>query len=300
MNINVNGPFIYFTIPIFGGIPITQTTVSSFLVTLFLCLICVRLGKSLKKRPDGKQVLVEKGVLMMRNMVVESMGEHNEHWTPFILTIFLSSICGSLIGLTGFLRSMTADLSCTMVWALMVSVIIWYNNIKHNGVLGWLKGFTEPIWVMTPMNLFSELAQPLSMALRHFGNIAGGGVITTILYTALTMASALILRLIAASGWLVGAFLVLAGAALILLGRKKRKKGRMILGGFTAALGLFGLLEHFGLLSGVPVLAYGIPAVLSLYFDLFSGLIQALVFSLLSMVYIAGSCPEPEPAQKTA
>ena len=74
----------------------------------------------------------------------------------------------------------------------------------------------------------------------------------------------------------------------------------MILGGFTAALGVFGLLEHFGLLSGVPVLAYGIPAVLSLYFDLFSGLIQALVFSLLSMVYIAGSCPEPEPAQKTA
>ncbi len=300
MNISVNGPFIYFTIPIFGGIPITQTTVSSFLVTLLLCIACVRLGKSLKKRPDGKQVLVEKGVLMMRNMVVESMGEHNEHWTPFILTIFLSSICGSLIGLTGFLRSMTADLSCTMVWALMVSFIIWYNNIKHNGVLGWLKGFTEPIWVMTPMNLFSELAQPLSMALRHFGNIAGGGVITTILYTALTMASAMILRLIAASGWLVGAFLVLAGVCLILLGRKKGKKGSMILGGFTAALGLFGLLEHFGLLSGVPVLAYGIPAVLSLYFDLFSGLIQALVFSLLSMVYIAGSCPEPESAQKTA
>ena len=71
-------------------------------------------------------------------------------------------------------------------------------------------------------------------------------------------------------------------------------KGRMILGVVTAVVGLFGLLQALDLLSGVPVLAFGVPAVLSLYFDLFSGFVQALVFSLLSMVYIAGSCPAPE------
>ena len=182
MELNVTGAFIYFTIPIFGGIPITQTTVSSFLVTVFLIIASIRLGKNLKKRPDGVQVLVEKGVTMLYNMVGESMGKHNLHWAPFIGTIFLSSICGSFIGLTGFLRSSTADLSCVMVWALSVSVIIWYNNIKNNGFLGWLKGFTEPIVVMTPMNIISEIAQPVSMAFRHFGNVAGGGVITSILY----------------------------------------------------------------------------------------------------------------------
>ena len=42
------------------------------------------------------------------------------------------------------------------------------------------------------------------------------------------------------------------------------------------------------------MLALGIPAVLSLYFDIFSGFVQALVFTLLTMVYVAGSCPEPE------
>ena len=56
-------------------------------------------------------------------------------------------------------------------------------------------------------------------------------------------------------------------------------------------VGVFGILEALGLLSGVPVLALGVPAVLSLYFDLFSAFVQALVFSLLTMVYIAGSCP---------
>ncbi len=297
MNVSVDGAFVYFTIPIFGGINITQTTVSGLIVTLLLCWAFVYLGRSLKLRPDGKQVLVEKGVLMLHNMVVDTMGEHNAHFLPLIGTIFLSSICGSLIGMTGFLRSVTADLSVTLVWGIMVTVIIWYHNIKNNGFLGWLKGFTEPVVVMTPMNIVSEIAQPVSMAFRHFGNVAGGGVITSILYTALSMASALVLNLIASWSWAVGAVLMALGAALFLSGMKKGKLGLKIFGVISFVLGLFGLLQNLDILSGVPVLAFGIPAVLSVYFDLFSGFVQALVFSLLSMVYIAGSCPPPEEAQ---
>lgn len=293
MELQVTGAFIYFEIPIFGGIPVTQTMVSFFLVTVLLCVASVCLGKDLKKRPDGKQVLVEKGVMMLQNMVVETMGAHNAHWMPFIGTIFLSSICGSLIGLTGFLRSATADISCVIVWALMVSVIIWYNNIKNNGFVGWLKGFTEPIVVMTPMNIVSEIAQPLSMAFRHFGNVAGGGVITSIIYAALSAASALVLNLIAGSGWIMGSVLIAAGAALIVLWKRKHKVVALVFGLICAVVGLFGLLQGVGILSGVPILALGVPAVLSCYFDLFSGFVQAYVFSLLTMVYISGSLPEP-------
>ena len=293
MELDVTGAFIYFTIPVFGGIPITQTTVSFLLVTVLLCWACVYLGKDLKKRPDGKQVLVEKGVMMLHNMVVETMGAHNAHWMPFIGTIFLSSICGSLIGLTGFLRSATADISCVIVWALMVTAIIWYNNIKNNGFFGWLKGFTEPIVIMTPMNIVSEIAQPLSMAFRHFGNVAGGGVITTIIYAALSAASVGILNLIASSGWLVAVILIAVGIGLILLWKKNGKKIALAIGIVSAVLGVFGLLQALGVLSGVPILSYGIPAILSCYFDLFSGFVQAYVFSLLTMVYIAGSLPEP-------
>ena len=300
MNMSVDGAFIYFTLPIFGGINITQTTVSSLLVTIFLCAASVILGRNLKKRPDGVQVMVEKGVMMLQNMVVESMGAHNVHWTPFIGTIFLSSICGSFIGLTGFLRSSTADISCTMVWAIMVSVIIWYNNIKNNGFVGWLKGFTEPIVVMTPMNIVSEIAQPVSMGFRHFGNVAGGGVITTLIYTALSLASAVVMNLITANGWLVSAVLIAAGGAMLVLWKRNGKLFPMIIGIICLVLGIFGLLEVTGLLTGVPILSYGLPAVLSCYFDLFSGFVQAYVFTLLTMVYISGSLPEPEAEVKAA
>lgn len=292
MNVSVDGAFVYFTIPILGGIPITQTAVSSLIVTIILIVACIRLGKNLQKRPTGKQVLVEKGVSMIYNLTASAMGAHNICWAPLMGTIFLCSICGSLIGLTGFLRSATADLSCTLVWALMVSVIIWTNNIKHNGVAGWLKGFTEPVVVMTPMNIISEIAQPISMAFRHFGNVAGGGVITSIIYTGLSMLSAAVLNAVSSCGWLMGVVLMAAGIALWKIGKKKLWK--KILAVLSFVLGLFGLLQATGILSGVPVLSFGVPAILSLYFDLFSGFVQALVFTLLSMVYISGSLPGPE------
>ena len=296
MNLSVDGAFIYFTIPIFGGINITQTTVSHLIVTIFLCTLSIVLGKRLTKRPDGLQVMVEKGVMMLQGMVAESMGPHNIHWTPFIGTIFLSSLCGSFIGLTGFFRSSTADLSCTLVWAIMVSVIIWYNNIKNNGFVGWLKGFTEPIVVMTPMNLIGEIAQPVSMAFRHFGNLAGGGVITSLIYASLSMASVAVINLVTASGWLPSIILLIVGGGLIFLWKKNKKTIALVFGILSAVVGIAGLLHVTGIFPDFPFLTYGIPAVLSCYFDLFSGFVQAYVFTLLTMVYISGSLPEPETA----
>ena len=288
--IKVQGAQVLFTL---FGIEITQTILSMTVVTLLLGIAGVLLGRNLTKRPGKMQVLTEKGVGMLYNLVVDVMGKHNEGWVPYISTIFLSSMVGSFIGLTGFLRSTTADLSVVLTWSVMTSVIIWYQNIKRNGVLGWLKGFTEPIVVMTPMNIVSEIAQPFAMAFRHFGNVAGGGIITTILYTALALASSALISLI--SGTIVIPVLVLAlGVFLLVRGIKAKKLFGPIVGGIIAAVGLLGGLENLGVLSGVPILQFGIPALFSVYFDLFSGFVQAFVFSLLCMVYIAGACPPPE------
>ena len=289
MSIDVNGAFVYFVIPIFGGIPITQTTVSSLIVTILLCIAFITLGKNLTKRPGKRQVLVEKGVSMITNLTASAMGTHNVHWTPFMGCLFLCSICGSYIGLTGFLRSSTADLNCTATWALMVSFIIWFNNIKKDGIGKFLKNYVNP------MNIISDLAQPLSMSFRHFSNVSVGGIISTIIYAALSLLSTIVIGLVSSAGWLMGSALMIAGGLLYFLWAKKsRKLMRFILSAVTFVIGLFGLLQSLNILSDIPIFTYGIPAVLSVYFDFFSGFIQALVFTLLSMVYIAGSLPEPQ------
>ncbi len=280
-----------------GPIAITETILSVIVVTLTLAIAGVLLGRNLSKRPGKLQVLTEKGVGMLMNLVRDTMGAHNIRWVPYIGTIFLSSILGSLIGMTGFLRSTTADLAVVLTWAVMTSVIIWYHSIKQNGFLGWLKGFTEPVVVMTPMNIVSEIAQPIAMAFRHFGNVAGGSIITMIIYTALSLASNALIGAISQS---VVMPVILVAAGIMLLIVSKKLAGR-IFGIVFSVLGVLGLATWLGVLGNVqiPILQLGIPAVLSVYFDLFSGFVQAFVFSLLSMVYIAGACPPPEEEEAT-
>ena len=247
MDIQVTGPKIYFEIPILGGIKITQTTISLLLVTILLITVSYFLTRKLSKRPGKAQVIVEKLITMLYNLVEDTMGKHNLVFAPYIGTLFLSSIMGTLIGMTQVFRSTTGDLSVTLAWAIVTSLMVWYNNIKNFGFKAWLKGFTEPIVVMTPMNIVSEIAQPVSMAFRHFGNVAGGSVLTSLIYGALAALTSVLFS------WLP-----------------------------EAVAAVF-----------PPIFQVGIPAFLSVYFDLFSGFVQALVFSLLTMVYVGGACPPP-------
>lgn len=278
-----------------GPVTITETIVSMIVVTILLCTSGILLGRNLMKRPSNRQALAEKGVSMLIQLVTSTMGTHNLQWVPYIGTLFLSSLLGSLIGLTGFLRSTTADLAVVLTWALMTTVIIWYQSIKRKGFFGWLKGFAEPIWVMTPMNIVSEIAQPVALAFRHFGNVAGGGIITMILYTALALASTAVIRFICSIRFFPY-LLVLMGGLILIGGIRKEKQIRKVTGLVVLTLGIFGILTQMDLLGGiqVPILQVGIPAIASMYFDLFSGFVQAFVFCLLSMVYIAGACPPPQ------
>ena len=238
------------------GNVLTVTSVSLCIITAVIILCALILTKGLKKRPGKVQVVLEMVVDMLYGLVRDTMGAHNLKFAPYIGTLFLSSIVGTLIGMTQIIPSTTSDLSVTMAWALVTTGMVWYNNIKNFGFKAWLKGFTEPIVVMTPMNIVSEIAQPVSLAFRHFGNVAGGGVLTALIYAALAGLTQTVFS------WLPET--------------------------------IAGYLP--------PAFQVGIPAYLSIYFDLFSGFVQALVFSLLTMVYVGGACPPfeqlPEDRQK--
>ena len=248
-----NGAKIYFSIktPWFK-INITQSVITILAVTIMLIILALFIKRSLKKRPGRFQVVVEKLINMLYGLVEDTMGKHNAKFAPYIGTLFLSSIFCTLLGTTQIFRSATADLSVTLAWALVTTGMVWFCNIKNFGFLSWLKGFTEPIVVMTPMNIVSEVAQPISLAFRHFGNVAGGGVLTALIYTALGSLTNI------AFGWMSS------------------------------------------LLGSIPFFQVGIPAFLSIYFDLFSGFVQALVFSLLTMVYVGAANPPPPIDESTA
>lgn len=238
----LNGPKILFRIPIFGGIPVTETIVNMWVIMAIIIVVSVWLGRGLKIRPESKkQIVAEKLVSMLYKVVSETMGEKNIKYAPYLGTLFTISICGSLSSLFG-VRPYTADLSVTLGWALVTFVMVQATSIKTNGVLGWLGGFVKPIPLLLPLNIVSEVATPISISFRHFGNIAAGMVITSLLYGALASLSAVVLQFIP---------------------------------------NMF--------INSIPIFQLGIPAVLSVYFDLFSSFLQAYIIMMLTMVFVSGA-----------
>lgn len=206
MEVTLNGAPIYFEIPILGGIPITATLVVTWVIMVLLTLLCVFLTRDLKVKDVSKrQAVAEFLVKTAENFVNNNMGPAFSRYVPFVAALFSLSLVSSLSSLVGCF-SPTADLSTEISWAVLVFVLITATKIKTNGVLGYAKGFTQPIPVLTPFNIISELATPVSMAFRHFGNIVSGYVISTLVYAALLAANRALFGLIpGAVGTILGA-----------------------------------------------------------------------------------------------
>lgn len=237
---NVKGPEILFEIPVLGGIPITETIFNGWLVVAAISIVCFFLGRNLSVRnPSKRQIVAEKLVLTLSGLVENTMGKNNMFFLPYIGALFSYSILSSLSGLLG-LRAPTGDINTTVGFALIAFFLIQFFNIKNKGVLGWLKGFTEPVAFLTPLNIISEIANPISMAFRHFGNIASGIVITGLIYGALAGLSKVVL------GWIP-------------------------------------------VIGSIPFLQAGLPAILSIYFDVFTSFLQAYIISMLTMVYVGSA-----------
>ena len=241
--INITGARIFFTVPMpLQNLPITESQINSWLILISILGLCLFMTHGLKVRADTKrQHAVEWIVEKAESLVRSNMGEYFMGFSPFIAAILALSALSSLLSLFG-LYPPTSDLNVVAGWAILVFGLITYYKMKC-GPLQYLKSFAEPVPLLAPMNVLSEVATPLSMAFRHYGNVLSGTVIAALVATGLQGLSRLLL------GWLPG------------------------------------------FLGNIPFLQIGIPAVLSVYFDLFSGCLQAYIFAMLTMMYVSGGFP---------
>jgi F-type H+-transporting ATPase subunit a len=154
----------------------------------------------------------------MNNFVTETMTEKYSYFGNWFFGVFCLILVSNLCGLLGF-RAPTADLATTACLALSTFFLIHFMGItvqKGN----YFKSYIEPIPVMLPMNIISELATPISLSFRLFGNILGGSII-------------------------------------------------------------------MGMVYSLPVWCkIAIPGVMHIYFDVFAGCIQTVIFVMLSMTFI--------------
>ncbi|ADH60438.1 ATP synthase F0, A subunit [Thermoanaerobacter mathranii subsp. mathranii str. A3] len=212
---------VVFTIPLFGGIPVTMTVVVEWIIMAVLIVATSAVTKGWKLVPEGTQNMVELIIEGFNKFVKNSLGDYWKDYTPYLGTVAAFLILANTISIFG-LAPPTKDISATSALALMSIVTVVIASIRARGVKGYAKYFFK-----SPINFFINVldlfTRPLSLAARLFGNI-------------------------------------------------------------FAAVTIMGLIER-----AVPIV---LPAVFSIYFDLFDGLLQMLVFVFLTMLYIQEAIEE--------
>lgn len=220
----VNGPHVFASFELFGITwNLTESVIVQWFVILILLAIMLILTHKLEVIPKTKrQAAAEWIVTFVKDMVEQAMGPKYRGYTAYMGAVLFFLMLNNLMSLLG-LRNPTADVSVTGAVAIITFMLTQINRARTGKVKGFLHSFIEPMPFMLPFNIIGELANPVSQALRLFGNITAGMVIGGLIYF---------------------------------------------------ALGNFAIL---------------IPAVASLYFDIFSAVIQSYIFVMLSMTYIAGA-----------
>ncbi len=212
----MSGPAVVFEL---FGMPISETIVNTWIIMVVIIALALFLRGRMEKIPSGKQNIAEALVEAINNFTVSTMGERHRSFAPYVGTILVLILFCNLSGLFA-MTPPTSDTSTTLGLAILSFIIITATAIKSNGLGGYLKGiFMEPIPILfSGMNILGELAKPVSLGFRLYGNILAGGLIMGMIY------------------------------------------------------------------SIAPVL---IPVPFHIYFDLFSGVLQTLIFTILTMVFVS-------------
>ena len=242
--VDISGAMIYLTVEGFPiqDLIITESQINSWAIMITILGLCLYLTHGLTERAETKRQLAAEWIVeKCEKLVNANMGERYAGYEYLVAAVMGLSALSSLSCLIG-LFAPTGDVNVTAGWAILVFALVTYTKLQ-GGFLNYMKGFTEPIPVFTPMNFISEFSLPVSMAFRHYGNVMSGAVISTLVGTAL------------------------------------RGLSKSLLGGIP-------------LIGSIPLLQIGLPAILSIYFDVFSGLMQAFIFAMLTMLNVSGSFPQ--------
>ena len=209
---------VAFTIPVLGGIPVSQSVVVSWIIIAALTLAAILLTRNLKPVPGRRQLVLEMFVGFINDFSRDIIGKEWKRFAPWLGTVALYITCANLIGLVGLVPP-TKNLNVTAALGLSSMVIIYTAAFRVHGIRGGFGQFLKPSPIMLPINIMEIAIRPLSLCMRLFGNV-------------------------------LAAFIVMELVKMV------------------------------------------VPVAFSLYFDIFDGLIQTIVFVFLTTIFIGEALEE--------
>jgi F-type H+-transporting ATPase subunit a len=185
-----------------GPLHVTNSALTMLIVMAGLVIFFVTAMRKRQLVPTGAQNAAETIVEWLLNLVEGAAGKRvGRRIFPLVATLFIFIITANyagllpLVGTVGrwedegghrvlvpFFRAPNADLNMTIAMALLAFVTVQYSGIAAHGVGGYLKELTTPI-LLAPIHIISELSRIISLSARLFGNIFGGEVLVTVIYS---------------------------------------------------------------------------------------------------------------------
>lgn len=173
---------------------------TSILVWLCLCLVIgivlVIAGNKFKKAdiskaPSGMVLVFEQAINLILFIVENSLGKNTRKYLWFYGTLIILMFFSNISGLLG-VQAPTSNLSVNISLAVTMWLIIQFYSWKNNGIIGKLKGWCEPLFLLFPINVLGDCTLPISLSLRLFGNLLAGTIIMSLIYSLFNLIGAVL------------------------------------------------------------------------------------------------------------
>ncbi len=171
------------------GLSFAKTTVVMWVIIAVVALLCVvfRLfvfPRFSEDNPKGFQNALELSVEAMEGFAKNNLHDYSGELAPYMYSLAVFMIAAAMSELLGA-RPPTSDLLVTFAMGIITFVLINAYGIRKKGLGGRIKGMLQPNPVMLPMKIISDVAVPVSLACRLFGNMLGGMIVMEMLKSVL-------------------------------------------------------------------------------------------------------------------
>lgn len=166
-----------------GSVPVSQPVVTTWGIMAVLAAGSYLLTRRLSVRPGRRQAAVEIVLDAILQQVGDTMRTDARPYLPLLGTLFIFLVFANLCGMIPGIRAPTAHIESTGALAFIVFCSTQYYGVRHRGLLGYLKSFAAPTFVMMPLNLAAEITRTFSLMVRLFGNVMSGEFVIGIVIT---------------------------------------------------------------------------------------------------------------------
>jgi len=187
--IDIN-PKVWFTIPVMGGIPVTDAVCVSWIVIAGLMIfgLAVRFYffPRFQEVPTGFQNVLELFVDWLYSFSHDSVHEFSSGLAPYMGTLALYLGFANIVELIG-LRPPTTYIPTAFALSIITFFLINFYGIRKKGLWGRIRDYGKPVVFIAPIKVLTDLAVPVSLACRLFGNILGGLVVMVLIYNVMPL-----------------------------------------------------------------------------------------------------------------